>query len=475
VGHFLHIEGNPVLTSLGNFSNLTSMAGNLYIENNGALTSLSGFSNLTSVGGYLSIRNNDDLTTLSGLDNLTSVGLHFTITRNDTLTDLCALYNVKNIGSYLSFESNSLLSMETAYALETQLRENGVTANVIIFNSNTGTGIVTCDGDNIDDVYDNCPYVANANQADADNDTIGDACDPDTVYGTFSGDVIEDFRVEIYELTCGGNVLIDNATTNSEGYYSIGNIPRGLYAVVPDDASYLFNPEFDSVKIPQAEIQPFDFTAVETLQSFMDDLPIAICEDSIRSDGQYNCNIGRVFNDNTDTARWTNFEDCYGGVPHSTEISDLIDCDAGANPDPISLGSGMATTNGVIAPASDRVHDCFFGNGTEPPRILEWTLPAVDCSIGDPTCATMLAAVNVDIVWITYSIDPAFNNAPTELWSADGEQLLWQYADNGTNGEARWADFVEYFNLQDFEWGEPALYRKMSIYFKPSCDDVDSK
>ena len=126
--------------------------------------------------------------------------------------------------------------------------------------------------------------------------------------------------------------------------------------------------------------------------------------------------------------------------------------------------------NGINSTASHRVHDCFFGDGTEPPRILEWTLPVIGCD-SDPTCGVVVGRFNVDIVWITESIDPAFYNAPTELWSADGEQLLWQYADNGTNGEARWADFVEYFNLQDVEGGE-ALYRGKSIYFKPSCEDM---
>ena len=219
-------------------------------------------------------------------------------------------------------------------------------------------------------------------------------------------------------------------------------------------------------------INTFDFTAVETVPPDGVDLPIAICEGAVTdSSGDYNCNIGRVFNDNTDTARWTNFEGCEGGTPNANEVSQLIDCDAGANPDPIGLGSGIATTNGIISTASHRAHDCFIGDGTEPPRILEWTLPVIECDSA-PTCGGVIGTVNVDIVWITYGSDPAFYDAPTELWSADGEQLLWQYADNGTNGEARWADFVEYFNLQEV-YGGAALYRGKSIYFKPSCDDAD--
>ena len=35
------------------------------------------------------------------------------------------------------------------------------------------------DNDGVDDLDDNCPNVANAEQGDLDDDTLGDACDGD--------------------------------------------------------------------------------------------------------------------------------------------------------------------------------------------------------------------------------------------------------------------------------------------------------
>lgn len=46
-----------------------------------------------------------------------------------------------------------------------------------------GGGIVDADGDGIIDADDNCPNVVNADQADYNNNLIGDACDPDCAEG----------------------------------------------------------------------------------------------------------------------------------------------------------------------------------------------------------------------------------------------------------------------------------------------------
>ena len=98
---------------------------------------------LTSIGGSLLIYYNDALTSLSGLNNLTSVDRELYIFDNDALVNLCALYNVV-LEDELLIKNNLVLSMDTAYALETQLRDNCFTGYSLIF-GNTGTVQIFCD------------------------------------------------------------------------------------------------------------------------------------------------------------------------------------------------------------------------------------------------------------------------------------------------------------------------------------------
>jgi hypothetical protein len=189
------------------------------------------------------------------------VGGRLYIYGNDVLINLCALYNVNLDADNLYIYDNSLLSMDTANALEAQLIINGFTGPSYI-RDNFGTVQVFCDNDD-DTVYDdtdNCPNVANLNQADADLDDTGDACDKDTVYGTISGDIQEGIIVNIYILSCGVPQPHANVTTDAQGYYAIGNLDNARYLVSPDDAGYSFSSSY-WVDIQQAVIQSFDFTS----------------------------------------------------------------------------------------------------------------------------------------------------------------------------------------------------------------------
>ncbi len=117
------------------------------------------------------------------------------------------------------------------------------------------------DIDEICDDIDNCPAQWNPNQEDADSDGDGDVCDPDTVYGTISGDVQEGVTVIIYIFSCGTPQPHATVTTDAQGYYAIGDLENGRYLVGFEEPDYNFTPVWSWVDIPQTEIQSYDFTS----------------------------------------------------------------------------------------------------------------------------------------------------------------------------------------------------------------------
>ena len=75
------------------------------------------------------------------------------------------------------------------------------------------------DGDGISDSVDNCADVANPDQADADDDGLGDACDAQPN--------VQNFFMTVHFLTLGGTSLDDEHTLKSKITTAAGELTDG--------------------------------------------------------------------------------------------------------------------------------------------------------------------------------------------------------------------------------------------------------
>jgi hypothetical protein len=177
VGSYIIIDNNTSLTSMEGLGGLSDSGDGLGIGNNENLTSFEGLGSLDNSTGSLIVSNNDSLTSLIGLPEFTA-GL-INVSKNDSLTDLCDLYDVTPTGNfYVKFNDslNSLTASDLAYYWDNTTSFSYDDDYFPDGNNGTETKI-TCDGDYIDDDYDNCPAICNDEQLDYDTDGEGDVCD----------------------------------------------------------------------------------------------------------------------------------------------------------------------------------------------------------------------------------------------------------------------------------------------------------
>jgi len=210
------------------------------------------------------------------------------------------------------------------------------------------------------------------------------------------------------------------------------------------------------------------------------DQPIAVCEESIEIGDEFSCNIGRMLNSGGsdvthNTAGWTNFtQPC--STASASEMQDLV-CGDG-NPDEVEYGEYMGATGGTQQVTFNALRDCWIigandtngdgfretpidtdGNGI-PDQPWELRLPVISCPGNNvENCALMTGVVNLEVVWMTEAGTPDWDDVPWEMagWSS-----------STADGQVRWAEFVDYFNLKNAD-GEDAPYAFKSIYYLPVC------
>lgn len=214
------------------------------------------------------------------------------------------------------------------------------------------------DIDGICNDVDNCPDVANHNQKDADTDDEGDMCDPDTIYGTISGDIQEGIPVNIDIVLCGASQPYATVVTDAQGYYALGDVENGRHLVLPDNASYSFG-NYKWVDIPQTVVQSFDF--------------MSVCNSCSCSDRFLDNRNGTVTDCRTDLI-WLKNANCFGKLFWDTAMAssaELNDGECGLTDESME-GDWRLPTKGELQ-----------GIGTDPPATWydgrpsqDWTIPS---------------------------------------------------------------------------------------------------
>jgi len=202
------------------------------------------------------------------------------------------------------------------------------------------------------------------------------------------------------------------------------------------------------------------------------DQPIAICKESLLTNGQYTCSIGRMITNHEvvagqESGGWTDFNQdspCLSGTNAET-VRSLI-C-GGGNPEPIVLGQPIATHAGYIEFAHGMLRDCWqILTGETQPWTL--TLPVIECPGNNvDSCARVAGAVTLKIVWITpWEDDPSYSWAP---WQMENPRTGTTWSSSDPDGQVRWNSFVQDFNLQNVD-GSPVPYQRRGVYFLPDCN-----
>lgn len=214
------------------------------------------------------------------------------------------------------------------------------------------------------------------------------------------------------------------------------------------------------------------------------DRPIAICRDSILKNDAYNCNMGRMLNSggnaNTSmTAMWTNYTQDPCSTASNSDMQGLTsDCSA-SNPKTVTFNKGIGTQNGVQDNILGNIVDCWIKAADSdkdgiPDKLWPLLLPVVDCGISN-TCAPLVGAVVVNVVWIIHKNDPTSQMDDVPLKMGNWSCKVYPAPTTRDQRFACWKEFVGNFHLQNVK-GPPVtdadyeeMYQKKNLFFLPDC------
>lgn len=212
------------------------------------------------------------------------------------------------------------------------------------------------------------------------------------------------------------------------------------------------------------------------------DQPIAMCKDKITVGDTYSCGVGRMLNNNAQTARWTDFTQPEWGQcsAQDSAVSNLI-CRTG-NLETLTFGDPLGTTNGTQGNTVDAIEECWRSSAPDtdgdgnPDGAWPLTLPVVNGPCGGGECHNfdLVGAVTVNVLWIVVQNDPQFARVPRRMLNPNTGEL-WQcstMATGSTAGQTCWLEFGQAFSLLNAS-NQPLTvddYALKTLYYLPDCN-----